>query len=471
MQNQRIGPLEVTRGGRRLFNCAQFELQAGRFVELHGTNGSGKTTLLRLLAGLQAVERPEVLNGPPSLGSEEADHPSENRSIPESVFYFAHQTGFRPELNVVKQCQISLQMLGQPATKGVVDQLLAQVGLKPMATRLVGQLSQGQQRRLLLGIMAASHADVWLIDEPLNALDEDGRALFAQLLLRYLVGGGVALIATHQTLDSLLPELAKFKQGELLVRSKEALFVASSVEGVSLGGGSDVPSVGDTSSNMCWILRWSLYRELALFLSRPADVVWPTVFFFMMVSVFPMAVGAQADMLVRIASGVMWVSAMLTTLFTTGRLFEQDYVHGALAQMQSANVSLAQVTLGKLVAIWLVVGIPVMLVSLPLGLLYHLQFMAVLQLSVSLGLGLISLMAVSSVFAALGLMARQSQVVLSLLAIPVFVPLLIFGAAAANAPLQDGWFSAPMAVLASLAALSMLATPWLTSKVLQLALD
>jgi len=169
------------------------------------------------------------------------------------------------------------------------------------------------------------------------------------------------------------------------------------------------------------------------------------------------------------------MSAMLAVLMAASRLFELDDEHGVLVQLNTSRSSLAALTAGKFAASLLSLGIPLALLSYPMGLLYHLPLSSIHHLCLSLLFGMVSLIAFSGLFAALGLMARQAQVMMSLLAFPVFVPLLIFGTAAVNHT-EKGFgqgldWSSPLFVLVSLAVLSMLTIPLITAKVLELVVE
>lgn len=445
----RFGPYQLVRGGRRLARDIEFQVDAGRYIELCGANGSGKTTLLRLIAGLSAQQ------------DSQQDF---RKTSGYPAFYFAHQAGFRPELKVADQLVLSLQMLGVAIRSADVALVLETAGLRKQAGLQVRELSQGQHRRLLLLVMAKSRRTLWLIDEPLNALDEQAKTLFASLLADHLQQGGVAIVATHISLQQVLPQLALFFGGKLNIAAQAGHFEPQPTQPVVAATMASAAHLTPAASYRC-----TLRRELKLIAARPVDIIWPAVFHLMVVSMFPLAIGAQPEMLQRIAPGVFWMSAMLAVLMGASRLFDMDEEHGALAQMRTAGFSLSALCAGKFTASFVGIGIPVALVSYPMGLLYHLPVPAMHGLFLSLAFGLVSLIAFSGLFAALGLMARQAQVMMSLLAFPVFVPLLIFGTAAVNQIGQG--ISAPMLVLASLAVLTMLTIPLVTAKVLELAVE
>lgn len=438
-----VSRLDLQRGRNLLASDVEFRLASGRYLEVRGANGSGKSTLLRILAGVQSASR----------------HARITHSG--GVFHFATRSGFRPELVVREQLAISLALYGQPRDEAWLDR----VGLRKQAGRRVGELSDGQMRRLMLAVMAGSGQPLWLIDEPLNALDAAGVALLGDLLAEHLARGGAAVIATHQSLAERLPALERHCAGTLLIENGAATFTAREADGAE--GDHATPSAPSVPAALAWVAR----REIALIAARPQDALWPAIFHFMVVSLFPFALGTDGALLIRIAPGVFWVSALLALLLAAQRLFAADHEHGTLAQIRSARLPLAAVAAGKMLATFVSVGLPLALATLPLGVQYNLPVDELLVLAGSLALGLVSVCALVCLFAALGLMARQAQVVVSLMALPAFVPVLIFGTAAVGS-LQAGLSAqAPLAVLGTLAVLSLIAAPVVSARVLELALD
>jgi heme exporter protein B len=447
----------VFRGGKMLVAEVSFALPGGRYLELQGQNGSGKTSLLRTLAALQSA--------PPQHAQGELRQADAHTS-----FYFSHQSGFRAELRVAEQLALSLEMHGARPDTGAIKAMLKRVGLGHQAQARVGQLSHGQLRRLMLAVMAGSGRTVWLIDEPLNALDVQAIALFKELLLEHFNGGGAAVVATHRALDEAIPELSPYSMGTLRIEGRQARL--SPPAGKHEPANAAARPRADRAAVQGWAaLRWVLRREWSLMAARPQDIVWPAIFHWMVVTLFPFGLGSESALLARAAGGVFWVSALLATLIGAARYFDADFEHGVLNDVKTAKVSLPLLVFGKVVAGWLFVGLPLSLASLPLGLLYGLPGDVLLVLFASLALGSISLAAFSCLFAALGLMARQAQIVICLLAFPVFVPLVVFGTAAiAGAQSGIGALS-PLVVLASLAVLSVVALPMMAARVLALALE
>ena len=451
-----VAGLDLQRGRRRLAVSVNFTLGAGHYIELTGANGSGKTTLLRVLAGLTGANKHARI---------EFTHTDAQTGTPphHSVFHFAARHGFRPELSVRDQLALSLSLFDRSASAADCRDWLTEVGLARNIDQRVGSLSEGQIRRLMLAVMAGAKRRIWLIDEPLNALDADGVALLGRLMNRHLAAGGAAVVATHQTLSQRLPDLVTRFAGSVQLSAQQTRFIAN-----DWAPQSPAP---EPHSNPPASFGWVCRREFALLLARPQDALWPAVFHWMVVSLFPFGLGADSALLGKIAPGVFWVSSLLAMLLASQRMFSADFEQGALDQMQVAGLSLPMLAAGKLIAAFIAVGVPLSLASFPLGLQYGLPGGTVVLLAASMLLGLITLASLCAVFAALGLMARQAQVVVSLMSLPCFVPVLIFGTAATDSAQAGLSAQAPLMVLAALAVLSLIALPVVAARVLSLALD
>lgn len=445
--------VSVARGGKRLVEGVSFSLDGGRYLELQGQNGSGKTSLLRVLAMLQDA-------GAVPAGSI-------SQPEPHASFYYGHQSGFRSELEVAEQLALSLRMYGHDPDTAAVKALLQKVGLLHQAQAKVRQLSQGQTRRLMLALMLGSERTLWLIDEPLNALDVQAIGLFKQILVEHFQRGGAAVVATHRALEDAMPGIALYSAGALKIDGGRATYFAEAANDAG-----PAPLRADAPAVRGWpALVWVMRREFALTAARPQDMLWPSIFHWMVVTLFPFGLGTEQELLARAAGGVFWVSALLATLIGATRFFDADFEHGALNEVCTARVPLAIFALGKIVSGWVFMGLPLALCSLPLGLLYGLNGPVLLVLFASLALGSVSLSAFSALFAALGLMARQAQVVICLLALPAFVPLLVFGTAAVTGAQSGLGSGSPLLVLATVACLTLVGLPVVCGKVLALAVE
>lgn len=177
-------------------------------------------------------------------------------------------------------------------------------------------------------------------------------------------------------------------------------------------------------------------RDLRLALRQGADAAMAVLFFVLAVALFPFGVGPEANVLARIAPGVLWVMALLAALLSLDRLYLQDYEDGALELIVLAPVPLAAVVLAKALAHWLVSGLPLVAAAPLLAVLLQLPAEGFAALVAAMLLGTPVLSLVGGVGAALTLGARRGGVLVALLVLPLYVPALIFGAAAVEAALS-----------------------------------
>ena len=179
-------------------------------------------------------------------------------------------------------------------------------------------------------------------------------------------------------------------------------------------------------------LGWVLRRDLMLAFRRRGDVVNALVFFVIVVSLFPLGVGPEASQLRNMAPGVLWVAALLACMLSLARLYAPDHQDGTLEQMLLAGEPLVVLVVGKVAAHWLVSGLPLVLIAPLLGLQFDLPGDALAVLCVSLLIGTPVLSLIGAVAAALTLGVRGSGVLVALLVLPLYVPVLVFGAAATS---------------------------------------
>ncbi|MCA0249227.1 MAG: heme ABC exporter ATP-binding protein CcmA [Proteobacteria bacterium] len=186
-----IDGLACRRGGRRVFDRLSFGLGDGELLALTGRNGSGKTTLLRALAGLVRPDAGTVR----WRGADVAHDPEAWRG---TLAWLGHLDGLKGDLSVVENLLVAQRLRGGSAD-GLDGALLA-FDLGALAGRAVRTLSAGQRRRTALARIVLSAAPLWLLDEPLNALDVPAQQAFRVALQRHLAAGGLAIAATHAEL-------------------------------------------------------------------------------------------------------------------------------------------------------------------------------------------------------------------------------------------------------------------------------
>lgn len=214
-----------------------------------------------------------------------------------------------------------------------------------------------------------------------------------------------------------------------------------------------------------------LVRDLTLAGRRLVDVMTTLIFFVIVVSLFPLGIGPETETLRSIAPGVLWVAALLASMLALGRLFTADYNDGTLEQMLLAPQPLSLLVFGKVLAHWLVTGAPLVLISPLLGMQFGLDGEALLTLMLALLLGTPALSLIGAVGAALTLGLRGGGVLISLLVLPLYVPVLIFGAGAVEAVATGMEPGAHLSLLAAFLVLALSFGPWVTAAALRISLD
>jgi heme exporter protein B len=214
-----------------------------------------------------------------------------------------------------------------------------------------------------------------------------------------------------------------------------------------------------------------LRRDLMLAWRGRADVLVTLAFFIIVVCLFPFGVGAETNQLRAIAPGVLWVAALLSTLLSLHRLFAQDYADGTLEQLLLSPEPTALWVTAKVSAHWIVTGLPLVLAAPGLALLFDVEQGALGVLTLSLALGSPILALLGAVGAALTLGLRGGGVLLALLVLPLFVPVLIFGAGAVDSHLGGTGATAHMLLLGGglLGALAL--APFACAAALRIAIE
>ena len=204
-------------------------------------------------------------------------------------------------------------------------------------------------------------------------------------------------------------------------------------------------------------------RDLKLALRQKSDVLNTVFFFIVVVTLVPLGIGPDQQLLRMIAPGVVWVAALLAALLSLPRLFANDYADGTLEQMLLSGEPLTVIVIAKVFAHWLTTGIPLTLISGLFALMFDLQADVALVMMSSLFIGTPVLSLVGSVGAALTLGLRGGSVLTSLLVLPLYIPVLIFGAGAAEAVAVGINSAAYFFIVGALTLLSLVVMPVATS--------
>ena len=191
-------------------------------------------------------------------------------------------------------------------------------------------------------------------------------------------------------------------------------------------------SRGTTPMDAFRALAWACRRDLVLALRSRSEVALIVVFFVLVISLFPLGVSPDPKLLERIAPGICWVAALLASLLSLPRLFALDHADGSLEQLLLAPAPLAAMVAGKVCAHWLTNGLPLVLLAPLAGIQFGMQPEAITALTAGLALGTPTLSWLGAIGAALTLGTRSGSALLALLVLPLAVPILIFGAGAAE---------------------------------------
>ena len=212
-------------------------------------------------------------------------------------------------------------------------------------------------------------------------------------------------------------------------------------------------------------------RDLLLAMRRRADVLTTLIFFVMVVSLFPLGVGPEMDMLRKMASGVVWVAALLASMLSLPRMFAADHADGTLEQMMIAPQSLSVLVLGKIIAHWMLSGLPLALIAPVLGLQFDMSAPALWTLVLALLLGTPVLSMIGAVGAALTLGLRGGGVLVSLLVLPLCIPVLVFGAGAVEAVTSGMSEASNMSLLGAFMLFALVFTPFVAAQALRISME
>lgn len=214
-----------------------------------------------------------------------------------------------------------------------------------------------------------------------------------------------------------------------------------------------------------------LRRELKLIFRHGSDILNPLWFFLIVMTLFPLAVGPETQLLAKIAAGVTWVAALLASLMALERLFRDDFSDGSLEQLLLLPMPLPLVVLSKITAHWLVSGLPLILLSPLASLLLSLNFQGWSGLVLTLLLGTPIFSLLGSIGVALTVSLKSGGVLLSLLILPLAIPVLIFATSAIDAATQGQSISGLLAMLGAMLVASLTLSPFATAAALRVSLQ
>ncbi len=221
---------------------------------------------------------------------------------------------------------------------------------------------------------------------------------------------------------------------------------------------------------MIQVIKQTFKREMLLAFRRRADLLNPLFFFLVVVSLFPIGITLDLEKLSTMAAGILWVSALLASLLSLDLMFKNDFEDGTLEQMMLAPVPPQVLILCKIITHWLVTGLPLTLLSPALSIMLALPSNTILVLMLSLLLGTFSLSLIGSIGAALTVGLRKGGLLLTVLIMPMLVPVLIFGTSTVQSLANDMPWSGYLALLGAFTAGAFALTPWLTVVALKVSI-
>ncbi len=214
-----------------------------------------------------------------------------------------------------------------------------------------------------------------------------------------------------------------------------------------------------------------LRRDLLVAVRRSGEIFNPVIFFLIVTTLFPLGVSPEPTVLAELAPGLLWVVALLATLLSSDGIFRSDFDDGSLEQLLMSPHPLYLLVLAKVFAHWLVTGLPLTLIAPLLGVMLYLPNEGILPLMLSLLIGTGTLSFVGAIGAALTVGLRRGGLLLSLIVIPLYTPVLIFGASAVQSAIQGFSINAQLAVLGAFFALALTLAPIATAGALRISVN
>jgi heme exporter protein B len=216
-------------------------------------------------------------------------------------------------------------------------------------------------------------------------------------------------------------------------------------------------------------LLWIVRRDVTLAWRRRTDLFTTLIFFVIVIALFPLGIGPELDTLRLIAPGVMWVGALLASMLALEQLFSADHRDGSLEQLLLTPQPLGVIVLGKVIAHWLITGLPLVVLAPVLGLQYDMSAESLKVMVIALLLGTPTLSLLGAIGAALTLGLRTGGILVALLVLPLYIPVLIFGAGAVETTASGLGGQAHLSMLGAILLVALLATPIATSAALRIS--
>ena len=212
-------------------------------------------------------------------------------------------------------------------------------------------------------------------------------------------------------------------------------------------------------------------RDLLIAFRRRSEIIHPIIFFVMVISLFPLAIGDDKALLQKIAPAIIWVTALLATLLSLDNLFRSDFEDGSLEQMTLLKTPLSFLVTAKIMAHWVITGLPQILITPLLAVLLYMPSESISMLLLTLLLGTPTLSLIGAVGIALTVGLRQGGVILSLLILPLYIPVLIFATLALQNVEQGFSAEAQIAMMLAILVLAITLAPFAIAAALKVSLN
>ena len=447
-----VTKITLEKGKKTLLKELSFSLVGGQILQVMGPNGVGKTSLLRSISEIS----------PPIKGFIHSSFLS--------TMFIPTNGGYRHELSV---SQIVHEMSDEPGDtilKRLHEFRIADIKDKPLAS-----ISDGQKKRVMFAGIDIKENTLLIIDEPFNTLDNDGLLLLLKIFFEICSKGGAVVLSTHTSIKEIISTVnneGRFKELEIL----SLQISPHDPRDWNLSKGSETLSDQEllqieTKKNNGIIDEFvkNITRESQLFKKEFSDLSWPIVLFLMIVCVVPLGATLNQKDLINIVSGVFWVSMLLVMIFASNRLLHPEFNQGVLDQLIVKKRSLSIYCFVKAVINWILVGLPISVLSLPLSMVYGLPSTSAMAMGASLAIGSLFISGSLIFFSSLGLMARQAQTVISLLSLPILIPLMIFGSAIVRGTLDGASVNNLYLLLTGMSLFCILTIPFICEKLIVLA--
>ena len=222
---------------------------------------------------------------------------------------------------------------------------------------------------------------------------------------------------------------------------------------------------------MLFLFKKIVLRDIKVSWSGGSTSSMVVGFFIIVVTLFPLGVGPELNMLSRISVGVIWVAALLACLLSLDRIFQADFEDGTLDQYALSPLSMEWIVMAKALAHWVTTSLPLILITPLLGILMNMQETAYMPLIYAMLIGTPALSLIGTIGASLTVSLKRGGILLSLLILPLYVPVLIFGVMAVDAVTIGSGGNATLMILGASTLFSLAITPWAAAAAVRLALD